>query len=117
MSFFHAHDEIQVCPNHMDKELTPLIWTFAFIGSEYWCPACGYNSGMLGAGKDVKRTKVLENRLARYKVKSKKFLHATGLLVCSHFIYKGKSKKFNEMSQRFKTYWINQSKKWKYKYA
>lgn len=108
--------EVRICSHHQEKEKTPLIWTFAFNGSEYWCPACGANYGMLGAGDIVNLTKTLERRLSKYTKLSSKFLKAKGLLVCSSFEHKGEQRKFSEMSQRFKTYWINRSKEWKYKY-
>lgn len=107
---------IKICPNHQDKEKTPLIWTFAFIGAEYWCPACSYLSGMLGAGDDVPETKILKNRLKRYKKMARQFLRGNSLLCCHSFKYKGERVKFKEMSKRFQTFWINKSKSWKYKY-
>jgi hypothetical protein len=45
-------DEIRICENH--KKQVPLLWTFKFNGYEYWCPYCGYKSGMFGAAKIVK---------------------------------------------------------------
>lgn len=107
---------IKICSRHQYKEKTPLIWTFAFIGAEYWCPACSYIGGMLGSGENVPSTKRLKDRLDKYKKLSKKFLRANSLLYCASFQYKGEQRKFSEMSQRFKTYWIKMSKEWKYKY-
>lgn len=113
---FGRDNEIKICSDHRDKEEVPLIWTFAFNGSEYWCPACGYNAGMLGAGRDVPKTKVLENRLARYTKQSKSYLKAKGRLICAQLKYKGKWIKFNELPERSQIYWRNQAKLWKYKY-
>ena len=109
-------ETIKICSCHQDKEETPLIYTFAFCGAEYWCPSCGATYGMLGAGDNVEMTFELDKRLADYKMKAKKFLRAHSLMACAYFEYKGERKKFREMSQRFQTYWINRSKEWKYKY-
>ena len=80
--------EIKICENHPEFEV-PLIWTFAFNGAEYWCPYCGQNSGMLGAGEDIEETPELKERLKIYKKYSKKFLHANAILVCAETKYKG----------------------------
>lgn len=53
---------------------TPLIWTFKFDGAEYWCPRCGYTSGMFGAGKNIESTPELEKSLKDWKKKAKAFL-------------------------------------------
>jgi len=50
--------EIRICDRH--EKQVPLIWTFAFPGSEYWCPYCGGNFGMLGAGEMVESTMSLK---------------------------------------------------------
>lgn len=106
---------IKICSGHRHDE-TPLIWTFAFIGAEYWCPVCGYLGGMLGSGENVPLTPKLKNKLVKYRKLSKKYLKANGLLSCAYFEYKGKKRKFSEMSKWFKTYWKNRSNEWKYKY-
>lgn len=64
--------EIIICDCH--EEQVPLIWTFKFIGCEYWCPACGYMKGMFGAGKDVPETPELLQSLAEWKEKAKPYL-------------------------------------------
>ena len=114
MSFFHAEDEIVVCNRH--QEDVPLIWTFAFNGAEFWCPACGAQYGMLGAGRDVKWTPRLQNKLAFYKEKSRQYLEANSRLHCSSLKHKGKWIKFNELPKKSKEYWIKKSKEWEYKY-
>ena len=111
-----SNNKIKICSYHRGKEETPLIWTFAFNGAEYWCPACGMNEGMLGAGINIPSTKVLRNRLARYKQRSRTFLTANGRLICAQLKYKGEWIKFEELPQKSKTYWINRAKEWKYKY-
>ena len=72
--------DIRICNKH-DKQV-PLIWTFAFNGAEYWCPYCGANYGMMGAGKMVKWTPELATSLEKYEEKSSEFLHANGVQVC-----------------------------------
>lgn len=46
---------IKICSQHRHYQV-PLIWTFAFIGAEYWCPHCGCTGGMLGAGENSPMT-------------------------------------------------------------
>lgn len=80
---------IRICSNHPEYQ-TPLIWTFAFNGSEYWCPFCGYNHGMFGAGEEVDTSEELQNRLEKFKKFSSEFLHAKGVQVCSAVEWEGK---------------------------
>lgn len=68
---FGNNDKIKVC--ECDCK-TPLIWTFKFIGCEYWCPRCGYSSGMFGAGRNVTRTKEIEKSLEEWIVKATPYL-------------------------------------------
>jgi len=79
-------EEIRICTCH-DEEV-PLIWTFAFNGSEYWCPACGFNGGMFGSGTKVELTKELKKSAKVWEEKAEEFLDAKSTLVCY-------SKKFN----------------------
>ena len=59
------NETIKICDRH-DYQM-PLIWTFAFNSTEYWCPYCGRKEGMLGAGEDVPFTWKLWNRYIKYK--------------------------------------------------
>lgn len=54
--------EIMVCDQHK----TPLIWTFAFSGAEYFCMAGNHAGGMLGTGSRVKATPKLLKLHALY---------------------------------------------------
>jgi len=110
-------DTIKICSSYRHDEQVPLIWTFAFNYKEYWCPACGATYGMMGAGDNVPWSFALNNKLVRYKEKSRKFLHEKGLQICARTKYKGQMMTFYEMPERARKYWINQSKKWKYKYS
>lgn len=68
--------KIKVCPNHRDKELTPLIFTLAFNDSTLWCPSCGFKTNEIGDDLKVKRSKKIESLRSTYFVNSKEFLEA-----------------------------------------
>ena len=93
--------EIKICDDHLDYE-TPIIWTFAFNGAEYWCPHCGYTGGMLGAGTDVPETKELKIRLEKFQEFSYEFLNAIGTLICSQTEWGGKLISPNDLPQKEK---------------
>ncbi len=57
--------EIMVC----ERCENPLIWTFAFIGCEWYCPSCGNAGGMLGFGKAVKLTPARKKKLRSLKIR------------------------------------------------
>jgi len=63
--------EIKVC--QCDKK-TPLLWTFKFPGAEYWCPRCGYTSGMFGAGVNINSTPSREKIKKEWEEKTKAYL-------------------------------------------
>jgi len=67
-----------------------LIWTFAFPGAEYWCPYCGYISGMLGAGEYRKLTFAERRAMVKYRHIGKEFLEAKSRTNCSSLIWEGK---------------------------
>ncbi len=81
-------NEIRVCRHREDGEYydVPLVWTFAFMGAEYWCPYCGHTAGMLGAGEDVPSTDELEKRgilnTIHYKLKKDSYLDALSSRIC-----------------------------------
>ena len=64
---------IRICPEHLERP-TPLLWTFAFPHKEYWCPHCGYTSGMLGAGVRTRNSPELAATLAADKAASAEYL-------------------------------------------
>ena len=104
---------IKICPNHQDYEV-PLIWTFAFPGAEYWCPYCGYLSGMFGAGEDVEETEELRKRLKAYEKASKKYLKANGILCCAETKYNGKWIPPKDLPSKTYDRYVKESKSWEY---
>jgi len=76
-----------VCTSH--EQPVPMIWTFAFAGSEYWCPECGKNLGMWSAEK-VSGTPELKKRLKELTKATDKYLDARSALTCDEINYRGK---------------------------
>lgn len=105
---------IKICDDHQEYKV-PLIWTFAFMGAEYWCPYCGQTSGMLGAGTDVKSTKTLEKRLAFYEELSKNYLRVKGSQCASSIKWNHKWYDRGEYPEAAKKFFAKAVKDWKYK--
>ncbi len=80
--------EIRICSNH-DYQV-PLIWTYAFNGSEFWCPYCGFNGGMMGSGDLVPETEELIERRDKYKELSSEYLDALSTFACESLEFEGK---------------------------
>ena len=76
-----SKEKIKICDRH--KKQVPLIWTFEFSGSEWWCPACGFNGGMFGSGISVNLTKKLSDAFTNWKKLADEYLDARGTLICS----------------------------------
>ncbi len=104
---------IKICSCH--QEQVPLIWTFAFPGAEYWCPACGYTSGMFGAGENVSETPDLVVSKAKWVEISNDYLTAKSRLGCHSLEWDGKRISPSELPEEE----IERCKKviaeWKYK--
>ena len=69
-------DTMKLCSD----DNTPLIFTMAFRGCEYWCPRCGSAGGMFGFGHSAPET---PERLAERKLATKlnsKYLHAVAMI-------------------------------------
>jgi hypothetical protein len=105
-------EEIRICTCH-DEEV-PLIWTFAFNGSEYWCPACGFNGGMLGSGTRVELTKELKKAVKMWKKKSEEFLDAKSTLTCYSKEFNGKTVLRKDLPQEEIERCKNIVSQWKY---
>lgn len=108
-------DEIRVCSNHQGRP-TPLRWTFAFPGAEYWCPYCGYTSGMFGAGYATESTPALEAVALQDEADSKDYLHARGVGCCSQTLFNGKWVKPADLPQEEKDRLAAIIKAWVYPY-
>jgi len=70
---------MRVCPNHRDEYETPLLWTFAFHGKEWWCPYCGWTTGTFfsdHSDKVAQPTEEQERRHRLYKVASEDYLRS-----------------------------------------
>jgi len=78
-------EKILICSHHPEYKV-PLLWTFAFAGSEYWCPYCGTSGGMFGTGTEVNFTEALYGRQRIYEEYSDIYLQAYGYLGCSRFL-------------------------------
>jgi len=108
-------EKIKICSHHQEKEKTPLIWTFAFRQKEYWCPYCGYTEGMFGAGENVELTKILTNRLKKYKKKSRAFLSARSSIICAYLTINGERRTFDSLPPQTRSYYKKKARSWKYK--
>lgn len=93
--------KIKICSDHQEYQ-TPLIWTYAFNYAEYWCPYCGKNEGMMGAGYDVESTEELEARKKAYSEASADYLDAVGTKVCSSLMWEGQRISPNDLPQHEK---------------
>lgn len=105
--------EIRVCGCDYEYQV-PLIWTFAFNGAEYWCPYCGGNFGMMGAGEDIPITKEIFERGEKYKELSKEFLDAKSTGVCSGLVFEGKRISPDELPDKEKERVLKVITNWKY---
>lgn len=79
-------EKLRACHKHPQRK-TPLIWTFAFPGAEYWCPYCGYHSGMFGAGEWIPSTLELEGIAMGDEAAARPYLAAYSFLSCSEMLY------------------------------
>ena len=92
---------MRICSYHQDYE-TPLIWTYAFRGAEYWCPYCGFSGGMLGSGDAIEETEELKKRLEIYEKLSEDYLHAHGTTYCIETMWKGERVKLGDLPEEEK---------------
>lgn len=105
--------EIKVCGCDNDY-LVPLIWTFAFCGSEYWCPYCGTSMGMMGAGEAVPLTKEIFERGKKYTELSKAYLSARSSQICNTLMFEGKRITPDKLPKSEKQKNIDIINNWKY---
>lgn len=106
-------EQIRICTRH--DEQVPLIWTFAFNGSEYWCPACGFNGGMFGSGKKVDKTPELEKSAEEWEKIADEYLDARGTLNCYSKEIDGKEVLFKDIPKEEMDRCQKIVSEWKYK--
>lgn len=106
--------KIAVCSYHKDRELTPLIWTFAFPYKEWRCPACGRTYGMMGTDDAIK-TLTLAKRHRRYIENTKWFIRSVSTLNCSAMMIKGKKVNRDDIPDSMIKYHTKRKEKYKYK--
>lgn len=63
---------VVICPE--GHRTTPLIWTFAFRGTEWWCPFCGYRTGAFGRTREMTWAPELQALLDAYRERAVPFL-------------------------------------------
>ena len=103
-------NEIKICHNCG----FPLLWTFLYNGTEYYCLKCGGSTGMLGGGKDVKETKELR---AQYVVAEKVFKALRPFLIGDGCYKKTNCKKCEERKDRYHAQHLTELEKEKNKIA
>ena len=113
IDFDNEITEIKVCGCDTEYQV-PLIWTFAFSGAEYWCPYCGDNMGMMGAGENVPITKEIVERGNKYKEISKDYLKAKSTLVCESLMFEGERISPNDLPGSEKEKNDDAIEKWEY---
>ena len=89
--------EIKICFNHRFR--VPLLWTYSFPGTEYWCPYCGHTCGMFGAGDNVPVTKELLDRRDKYREFSAAYLMAQVATYCISMIINGERVKREDIPE------------------
>ena len=66
-------DTLEFCPR--DHPTTPLVFTFAFNGYEYWCPGCGYKTGLFGHTQTMSSKPSFVKMATELKNKAADYLH------------------------------------------
>jgi hypothetical protein len=113
MSWSLEDNEVQICGCHPERP-TQMIWTFAFPGWEYWCPACGAGGGMFGTGEDVKWTWAIHHRYLKDLKRTKRYLQAMGSFGCSSLKYHGEWITPKEMPEKLRNYYKGIINRFKY---
>lgn len=105
-------DTMKICDRHENQ--VPLLFTMAFPGSEYWCPYCGGNWGMLGAGQNVPVTMQLKREKVKWRFKTREYLSAVGTQNCSSLKFEGKTISPHELPKSEKDRLQNIIDEWEY---
>lgn len=80
-------EQMNMC--NCGNKSTPLIFTFAFPGAEYWCPYCGGLFDIFGSGHKVEKTPELEKELTELTKSVKEYLSAKSTFCCESLMYEG----------------------------
>jgi len=107
---------VRICDGHPDRP-TILIWTFAFSGKEFWCPHCGYTSGMFGAGSEGECTPELLAQLQEDEKRSANYLMARACLVATEVKHNGVWMKPEDLPEDVKRMHAETIAAWKYEGA
>lgn len=103
---------IKCCNRH--EENVQLIWTFAFPGAEYWCPYCGANYGMMGAGEERELTFAECREMIKYRYIGREYLSAMSSLNCDSLMWEGKRIKHSELPESEKQRLLKIIDEWVY---
>jgi hypothetical protein len=106
-------EEIVVCDLHPERQ-TPMVWTFAFPGSEYWCPYCGNRGGMLGTGEKVVSTPELQARAQEDKQRAMPYLQAIASLSCVSMEFEGRQVKPEDLPEWKNEEFMKIRHEWRY---
>lgn len=107
-------DTVKICSNHEERP-TPLVWTFAFRGAEYWCPYCGRTEGMLGAGESVPATpELIATGKADRTPEMRDYLFGLSYRSASQVNFNGKWISPNELPEEEKKRLAQVVANWKY---
>ncbi len=100
------------CPSHPGY-VVPMIYTFAFLGAEYWCPHCGYKCGMFGSMSRAPVTKELQARHDAFKEKYRSYLRAMSVLCCISLDHKGVTMSPEDLPEETKQQHARDRETWK----
>ena len=106
-------ETLPCCPNHW-RYTVPLIWTFAFPKREYWCPFCGWGSGMYADYAEENKTDTLDRRLAAFEKFSKEYLSAQALTLGAGVKRDDKVMRLAELPQSEQDQIAETIKAWRY---
>ena len=92
---------MKICSKHNDYPV-PLIFTFSWNYSEYWCPYCDSHIGLMDSGADGQKDEELEKRAKLYEKATEDYVHSMGVVVCSSTKWEGVQTKPEDLPQEEK---------------
>jgi hypothetical protein len=92
-------EEIKACEDCR----VPLIFTFSFVGKEWWCANCGRVETYFNGQPYIKKTKKVESMLNKMKKENSNYLRAEGILNGGAYAteYKGKKVEIKDLPESF----------------